>query len=114
MYDTPDAVIGDVPDSGLAKIFRNVAKCASGMISFECVDAVVDGTLRSPFESSASACVFVVRYLTRSHAWSVLLAVLRDADDRPVDVAGAVQLRLGVVDGHRRRAVVELRMLGLR
>ena len=68
--EAPDAMIGDVPDFGFAKIFRNGAKCASGMSSFECVDAVVDGTLRNPFESSASACVFVVRYLTRSHAWS--------------------------------------------
>ena len=68
MYDAPDAMIGDVDDFGLANILRNVEKCASGISSFECVDAEVDGTLRSPFESSASACVFVVSHLTSSHA----------------------------------------------
>src|SRR6476659_1434453 len=38
--EAPDAMIGDVPDLGFAKIFKNGAKCASGMSSFECVDAV--------------------------------------------------------------------------
>src|SRR5262249_22706593 len=76
VYETPDAVIGDVLDSLFAKIFRNVAKCSSGVSSFECVDAVVDGTLRRPFESSASACVLVVRQFTRSHASAVCLPVL--------------------------------------
>ena len=35
----------------------------------------------------------------------------RDPDDRAVDVARPVQLRAPVGDGHRRRAVVEARML---
>ena len=51
MYACPEARIGDVFDFGFAKIFRNVAKCASGVISFECSELVVVGTLRNPFES---------------------------------------------------------------
>ena len=57
VYDTPEAMIGEVADLGFEKIFRNGAKCESGISSFECVDAEVEGTFRSPFESSASACV---------------------------------------------------------
>ena len=72
VYETPDAVIGDVPDFGFAKIFRNVAKCASGMISFDVSDDLVVGTFRRPFDSSASAWSFVVRYLTSAQAWSRL------------------------------------------
>src|SRR5581483_6028543 len=68
VYETPAAVIGEVLEYGLPKIFRNVAKCASGVSSFDVSEAVVDGTLRSPFDSFASACVFIVRYLTRFHA----------------------------------------------
>ena len=73
VYDTPDASIGDVPDFGFAKILRNVAKCASGTISVECVDATVDGTFLIALENSASACVFVVTHLTKSHACCVCL-----------------------------------------
>ena len=40
-------------DFGLAKIFRNVAKCASGTISFECSELFVVGTFRRPFERTA-------------------------------------------------------------
>ena len=68
VYETPAAVIGDVDEYLFPNMCRNVAKCASGVSSFDVRDAVVDGTLRRPFESSASACVFVVRYFTRSHA----------------------------------------------
>src|SRR5437868_5724688 len=68
VYEAPDATIGDVPECGFEKIFRNVEKCASGVSSLECVDAVVEGTLRMSFENSASACVFVVSHLTSCHA----------------------------------------------
>src|SRR5437588_854781 len=68
VYEAPEAMIGEVDDFGFAKIFRKVEKCVSGISSFECVDADVDGTFRRPFDSSASACVFVVSHLTRSHA----------------------------------------------
>ena len=61
-------MIGEVDEYLFAKIFRNVAKCASGVSSFDVSDAEVEGTLRKPFESSASACVFVVRYFVRAHA----------------------------------------------
>ncbi len=61
-------MIGDVLDFGFAKIFRNVAKCASGTISGECSEACVVGTLRRPFDSTASGGSFVVRYLTSAHA----------------------------------------------
>src|SRR5581483_2919253 len=61
VYDWPDAMIGDVLERGLLKILMNVSKCAFGTISFDFADADVDGTFLSPFVSSASACVFVVR-----------------------------------------------------
>ena len=42
---------------GLVKIFPNVAKFGSGFISFDVVDAIVDGTFRIPFENPpARAC----------------------------------------------------------
>jgi hypothetical protein len=54
VYACPEARIGEVFDLGFAKIFRNVEKCASGTISFECSELWVVGTLRRPFESTAS------------------------------------------------------------
>src|SRR6266536_2095934 len=68
VYADPAAVMGDVLDFGFAKIFRKVAKWASGLISFDVRDAFVVGTFRRPLLSTASAWLFVVRYLTRSHA----------------------------------------------
>ena len=43
----------------------------------------------------------------------LVLDALRDADDRPVDVARAIQVLLGVVDRCRRGCVGEAGMLGL-
>src|SRR5712691_2757507 len=60
-------MIGEVLDFGFAKIFRNGEKCASGTISFEVSELLVVGTFRRPFESTASAWSFVVRYLTSAH-----------------------------------------------
>src|SRR4051812_38183035 len=42
-----------------------------------------------------------------------MMRAARDADDRAVDVPGAVELRLRIVDGHRRRAVRKARLLVL-
>ena len=67
MYACPDAMIGEVPDFGFAKIVRNVLKCESGVISFESSDAVVVGTFRIRFENCARKWLFVVRYLTSAH-----------------------------------------------
>ena len=106
-------MIGIVVECGLVKIFRNVVKCASGISSGDFDELAVDGTLRMSFENCASAWSFVVRYLTSSHACVAVLAGLRDADDRAVDVAGAVELGMRVVDRHRRRAVLQLRVLVL-
>src|SRR3989442_12834743 len=68
VYETPAAVIGDVVECEFPKIFRNVAKYGSGLISGDLSDARVVGTFRSPLERIASAWLFVVRYLTRSQA----------------------------------------------
>src|SRR5919202_871190 len=65
------AMIGDVPDLGFLKIFRNVAKWASGVSSLDVVDSVVEGTLRRPLDSLASAWVSVVSHFTSAQAWSV-------------------------------------------
>ena len=70
-YAFPAAVIGVVFEFGFAKIFRNVLKCASGLMSFDDNDALVVGTLRTPFEKIASAWLSVVRYLTSAHASSL-------------------------------------------
>ena len=87
----PSGVTGIVADRGFTKIFVNVAKFGSGLSSFDLRRGRCRGTLRIPFENFASACVFVVRYLTSFQASSLVLAALRDADDRPVDVPGAVE-----------------------
>ena len=70
----PSGVTGIVDERGCVKIFVNVAKFGSGFSSFERAAAVVDGTLRIPFENVASACVFVVRYFTSFHASSTFSA----------------------------------------
>ena len=90
-YAAPAAVIGVVVVCLFANIFRKVEKCRSGVISFECSDAFVVGTLRSPFESIASAFAFVARYSTSSHASACVLAALGDADDVAARVTGAVE-----------------------
>src|SRR5207247_1522296 len=69
-YALPAAVIGVVVDFEFAKIFRNVLKCASGLMSGDVSDAFVVGTLRIPFEKIARAWLSVVRYFTRAHAAS--------------------------------------------
>ena len=51
----------------------NAAKFGSGLSSFDFAAAAVEGTFRIPLENDASACVLVVRYLTRSHARSWFL-----------------------------------------
>src|ERR671931_2219872 len=71
----PTAVIGSVVFFGFAKIFRNVAKCLSGLISFDVREAFVVGTFRIPFENSASGWLFVVRYLTSAQASSLCFVV---------------------------------------
>ena len=69
----PSGVTGIVADRGWTKIFVNAAKFGSGLSSGDFAAAAVEGTFRMPFENVARACVFVVRYLTRSHAMSVFL-----------------------------------------
>src|SRR5207244_3445052 len=59
-YALPAAVIGVVVDLGFAKIFRNVLKCASGLMSGDVSEAFVVGTLRTPLEKIASAWLSVV------------------------------------------------------
>ena len=71
-----DNRIGVVCDFGFAKIFVNVAKCASGFSSFDTAAALVEGTLRMPFENCASAWLFVVRYFVSCHAASRFLPFL--------------------------------------
>src|SRR5207248_10825238 len=64
VYATPEAMIGEVVECGLPKIFRKVEKCGSGWISGECSDSFVVGTLRILFENWARKCGSVVRYFT--------------------------------------------------
>src|SRR5919197_2636464 len=71
----PTGVIGSVVFFGFAKIFRNVAKRLSGLISGELSDAFVVGTFLIPFEKSASGWLFVVRYLTSAHASALCFVV---------------------------------------
>src|SRR5207302_7697228 len=70
VYAEPEAMIGEVPECGFAKIFRNVANFASGLISGDVSEAFVVGTLRMSFENCARKWLFVVRYLTSAHDWS--------------------------------------------
>ena len=60
--------MGLVFELGFAKSFRNVLKCASGLMSGDVSEAFVVGTFRTPFEKIASAWLSVVRYLTRAQA----------------------------------------------
>ena len=61
-------MIGDVLECEFPKIFRNVAKFGSGLITGEFSDAFVVGTFRMRFENFARKVGFVVRYLTTCHA----------------------------------------------
>src|SRR5437764_6857793 len=70
----PIGVIGVVVFFGLPKILMNVANFGSGLISGDVSDAFVEGTLRSPFDITASAWLLVVRYLSSAQASSLCLA----------------------------------------
>ena len=76
MWSAPIGVIGMVCECGFVKIRRNVVKFLSGRSSLDFDELTVDGTFLIPFENLASAWSFVVRYLTRSHAWSRFLPLL--------------------------------------
>ena len=112
-WSSPIGVIGVVCECGLTKILMNVRKCLSGISSGDLAELTVDGTFLIPFENFASAWSFVVRYLTSAQAASRCLPPFGMPMIVPLTAPAAVQLRLAVGDGHRRGAVLELRVLVL-
>ena len=112
-WSRPIGVIGVVCEFLLAKIFRNVAKFLSGISSCDVDELTVDGTFLIPFENFASAWSFVVRYLTRSHAWSRCLPPFGMPMIVPLTAPAPYSSGVPVGDGHRRGGVLELGVLVL-
>jgi hypothetical protein len=71
----PAAMIGELAVPGLAKIFRNVLNCRSGVSFGEFSESSVVGTLRSPLDRVTSAFVSVDRNFTSAQAASRCLLV---------------------------------------
>ena len=90
---------------------RKTAKRSSGTSDGERSDARVDGTLRRPFDSLASAASSVARYLTSVQAASRWRASRGMPMTLPLMKPEPYRSGRAVVDRQRRRPVVEL--LGL-
>ena len=89
-YADPADVIGVVCDFGFAKIFVKVVKFASGFSSFDLGGALRRRHVADPVRELREGVVVRRHVLDERPGRVLVLRVLRDADDRSVDVARAV------------------------